>query len=267
MNATILPLPGNEALAARLAVDLPAQRADLEIRHFPDGESYVRIGSPVTGTAVVLVAALDRPDDKLMPLMLVAATARELGARSVGLVAPYLPYLRQDRRFLPGEAVSVREFARLISARLDWVVTVDPHLHRLHGLEAVYSIPACSVTAAGRLAGWIRRHIVNPLLIGPDEESRQWVDGVARDATVPGVVLRKRRLGDMEVELELPDLSSFRGRVPVLVDDIISTGGTLIRATAVLRKAGFEAPYCLRCTECSPATPTPACSRPGSAAS
>ena len=245
MKPAVLPLSGNEALGARLALELGAQRVDATIRHFPDGESSVRLKSPVEGRAVVLAGALDRPDDKLMPLFLAAAAARELGARSVGLVAPYLPYLRQDRRFLAGEAVSVREFADLLSSRLDWIVTVDPHLHRIHRLQEVYRIPAESITAAPRLAHWVRDHVVEPLLIGPDEESRQWVEAVAHLAGAPFVVLRKQRRGDADVSVDLPDLSAYRDRTPVLMDDIISTGATLIEAAAALRRAACESPYCV----------------------
>ena len=245
MRPAVLPLPGNEALAARLALELDAEPVEATIRRFPDGESYVRLDPSVAGRAIVLAAALDRPDDKLMPLLLVAGTARELGARSVGLVAPYLPYLRQDRRFLPGEAVSALGFAELLSSRFDWVVTVDPHLHRIHRLAEVYRIPAESVTAAPRLAHWVRGHVVQPLLIGPDEESRQWVEAAAHIAGAPFVVLRKCRQGDAQVSVEMPDLSPYRYRTPVLVDDIISTGATLIEAAAALRRAGCEAPYCV----------------------
>ena len=245
MRPAVLPLPGNDALGALLALELDAERVETTIRHFPDGESYVRLGTPVGGRAVVIAGALDRPDDKLMPLLLAAVTARELGAHSVGLVAPYLPYLRQDRRFLPGEAVSARAFAALLSSRLDWVVTVDPHLHRIHRLEEVYSIPAESITAMPRLAHWVREHVLEPLLIGPDEESRQWVEAVAHLAGAPFAVLRKERRGDAEVSVELPDLSAYRSRTPVLVDDIVSTGATLIEAAGALRRAAYEAPLCV----------------------
>jgi ribose-phosphate pyrophosphokinase len=245
MKPAVLCLPGNEALGARLALELDAERVAATIRRFPDGESYVRLESSLAGRAVVLAGALDRPDDKLMPLFLAATTARELGARSVGLVAPYLPYLRQDRRFLAGEAVSAAAFADLLSSRLDWIVTVDPHLHRIHRLEEVYRIPAESITAMPRLAHWVREHVVDPLLIGPDEESRQWVEAVGHLAGAPVAVLRKSRRGDTEVSVELPDLSAHRGRTPVLVDDIVSTGATLIEAAGALRRAAHEPPHCV----------------------
>ena len=245
MRPTVLALPGNAALAARLAHELGARLGLLEVRRFPDGESYVRIGSAIAGRAVVLAATLDRPDEKLLPLMLTAATARELGAGSIGLVAPYLPYLRQDRRFRSGEAVSARHFSHLLAEPLDWIVTVDPHLHRLHALTEVYPIPTKSVTAAPRLAAWVRDHVPAPILIGPDEESRQWVARVAAAVGAPWEVFRKRRLGDESVSEELPDLGAHRDRTPVLVDDIISSGTTMIQSARALVRAGFTAPWCV----------------------
>jgi ribose-phosphate pyrophosphokinase len=235
MTPLVFGLPGNEVLARDLCRDLAAQAGTLVVRRFPDGESYVRLATPVADRPVVLAATLDRPDDKLMPLLLAAATARELGAATVGLVAPYLPYLRQDRRFLEGEALSARRFAALLSEALDWVVTVDPHLHRIHDLREIYSIPVRSVTAAPRVAAWIRSQVAAPLLVGPDEESRQWVEPVAAAVGAPFVVLGKRRLGDERVAIELPSIDAHLGRAPVLLDDIVSTGGTLIQATRLLR--------------------------------
>lgn len=244
-RATVLALPGNATLAARLVLELPARMGRLELRRFPDGEAYVRIGSPVAGHPVVLAASLDRPDEKLLALALAAATARELGATAVGLVAPYLPYLRQDRRFQSGEALSAKHFAHLLSGVVDWVVTVDPHLHRVHDLGVLYTVPAESVTAAPRIAEWVREHVAAPVLVGPDEESRPWVSQVADNIGAPMVTLGKQRLGDDEVRIELPDLAPYAGRTPVLVDDIVSTGQTMIEAARGLSKAGFAPPWCV----------------------
>ena len=89
-------------------------------RRFPDGETYLRIDTDCAGKTVILVCTLERPDDKLLPLVFLADAVRELGAARVGLVAPYLAYLRQDRRFLPGEAVTSKTFAGLLSRYVDW---------------------------------------------------------------------------------------------------------------------------------------------------
>jgi ribose-phosphate pyrophosphokinase len=244
-DALIVSLPGSERLGVDLSERLAARRQLVEMRRFPDGESYVRINGQLRDEPLLIVGSLDRPDEKLLPLLLLAATARELGAAEVGLVAAYLPYLRQDRRFRPGEAVSAVHFARLLSGAFDWVVCVEPHLHRLRHLGDVYEVPACAVSAAPLIAAWIRDNIDRPLIIGPDEESRKWVEPAAAAADAPFVVVRKCRVGDFHVEVALPDLAAFRDRTPVVLDDIVSTGGTVEQIVRALVKAGFPSPACI----------------------
>ncbi|CAN7667472.1 ribose-phosphate pyrophosphokinase [Variovorax paradoxus] len=238
-------MPGNEQLAEELAIRLGLERGVATVRRFPDGESYVRIESPVDGRGTIIVCTLDRPDDKLVPLFLLAAALREAGARSVGLVAPYLAYMRQDRRFQPGETISAHHVGAWISQCADWLLTVDPHLHRITDLSQVCSVPAHAVHAAQSMAQWIREHVRDPLLIGPDEESAQWVGAVAQHALAPFVVLRKTRRGDRDVEVPLPDVERWRSRTPVLVDDIVSTARTMIETVGHLRQAGLAAPVCV----------------------
>ena len=245
MTLLMLPLPGNEAAARALAERSGAEIGALTIRRFPDGETYVRLGTETRDRDVALVSSLHRPDDKLLPLAFVAETARELGGRSIGLVAPYLAYLRQDRRFQEGEGVTSRYFARLISGTVDWLVTVDPHLHRLPSLGAVYSIPGRVLHAAPYVSTWIREHVPQAVLIGPDAESAQWVEAVARAAQSPFVVLEKVRRGDREVEVSVPQIAEWRQHTPVLVDDIISTGRTMIETIGHLRRAGLRPPVCI----------------------
>jgi len=233
------------ALADQLATRLGTQAGEIESRRFPDEETYLRFATPVAGCDVILVGSLDRPDPKLARLVFLADAARDLGARQVGLVAPYLGYLRQDTRFRPGEAVTAPSFARLLSSAFDWLVTVDPHLHRYASLEEIYAIPTVTLHAAPVMAQWIVRHIARPLLVGPDRESEQWVAEVARGADAPFVVFDKVRVGDTRVELRAPDLAPWRSRRPVLLDDVVSSGGTMIEALALLAQAGFEETACV----------------------
>jgi len=186
MSPVLFPLPGNERMAAALADGLKGMGGRIDVRRFPDGDSYVRIDTTVSDRTVILVCTLDRPDEKFLQLSLVAATARDLGAAQVGLVCPYLPYMRQDARFRPGEAISSRYFAHLLEVSFDWLVTVDPHLHRIHSLNQLFAIPAAAVHAAPYLADWIRNNVENPLLIGPDSESEQWVGSVVGGCTRAG---------------------------------------------------------------------------------
>jgi ribose-phosphate pyrophosphokinase len=245
MRPLLLAMAGNEPMARSLAGSLEAEVGTLEQRTFPDGESYVRVGSSVTGRDVILVATLDRPDSKCLPLLFAADAARDLGAKRVLLAAPYLGYLRQDRRFQEGEALTSATFAALISGHFNGLVTVDPHLHRYPSLDAVYRVPSKAVTAAPLLAGWIRSNVSAPFLVGPDSESEQWVSAVARGSDAPFVVLSKTRKGDRDVEIALPGVDRYKERTPVIVDDIISTARTMIQTVGVLKEAGMRAPVCL----------------------
>jgi ribose-phosphate pyrophosphokinase len=241
----LFPLPGNERLAAGLAPFLRAEVGALTVRRFPDGESYVRLETAAGGRDVVLVCTLDRPDDKILPLVFVAAAAAELGARRVGLITPYLAYMRQDRRFQEGEGITSAYFARVLSSAVDWIVTVDPHLHRRTTLSEIYSIPTRVVHAAPFVAAWIRAHVERPLLVGPDAESDQWVRAVAEKAEVPHMVLEKVRRGDRDVRVSVPEVERWRDHTPVLIDDIISTARTMIETVAHLRRAGMAPPVCV----------------------
>ncbi len=241
----ILALPGNEALAGALAQSLGCAHAPLHVHRFPDGETLVRIEPAVADRCVVLVCTLDHPDAKALALLFAADAARELGAARVGLVAPYLAYMRQDHRFHPGDAVTSRSFARLLSSSLDFLLTVDPHLHRWHSLDQIYTLRSRVVPAAPAIAAWLREQVERPLLVGPDAESAQWVAEVARLAGAPHLVMAKTRRGDRDVSVVMDAPPDAAGRTPVLVDDIISTGHTLIAAAQALREAGLSAPVCV----------------------
>jgi ribose-phosphate pyrophosphokinase len=240
----VIALPGNEVRADRLAEVMDAERIGLDYRRFPDGESYLRIDADLAGRDVVLAATLDRPDPKIPRLLFAADLVRDLGARRVVLVAPYLPYMRQDRRFHPGEALTSVSFAKRISATFDGLVTVDPHLHRYPTLDAVYTIPGTVVAAAPALAEWIAANVERPLVVGPDEESEQWVRAVAEARGLSWRGMIKQRFGDHEVRITAPDLEGLDRHHPVLVDDILSSGATLADAARVLAEAGLPTPVC-----------------------
>jgi ribose-phosphate pyrophosphokinase len=245
MTRVLLSFPDQVALGRTLAGPLQARHAEVSWRHFPDGESLVRIDPDLHGADVAILASFAPPDAIALPVRFAAETARESGARSIGLVAPYLGYLRQDARFHPGEAVSAPLFARFLEGSFDWVVTVDPHLHRIATLGDLFAIPARNAAAAPAIAAWIRREVADAVVVGPDAESRQWVDDIARRAGVPGIVLAKVRHGDRDVEVSAPDAAAARGRTPVLVDDIVSSGHTMAAAILQLRALGLPPPVVL----------------------
>lgn len=245
MSALFIPMPGNEAAATRIAARTGGTVGAVEIHAFPDGEVRPRLLQEVFGHSVALVCTMDRPNGKFLPLVFTAAAAREQGARKVGLVAPYLGYMRQDKRFQPGEAVTSRTFAALISGAFDWMATVDPHLHRIRAMEEIYSIPALGLHAGPALAGWIKANVHLPFLIGPDEESRQWVADVARQCAAPFAILGKERLGDQTIRTKISPLLLPEDATPVLLDDIVSSGGTMLETIRLIRPLSRQTPIVL----------------------
>jgi len=212
---------------------------------FPDGEHYLRLEEDVRGDTVVIFAQLHQPDQSILPLLFSAGFVRDQGAEKVILVAPYLTYMRQDTQFQPGECVTSRYFASLISQWFDGLITVDPHLHRYHSLDEIYSIPSKVVHADQSIARWIRNNVLNPVIIGPDEESAQWAERVAEMAGCSSTVMTKTRRGDTDVDIHIGNVEQFQESQPVLVDDIISTGRTLIETAVNITDAGLKAPICI----------------------
>ncbi len=218
-----------------LASGLPVQRI---VRHrFPDGELKLTL-PPRLGAEVRILRSLHAPNEKLVELILAARAARELGAREVTLVAPYLAYMRQDSAFKPGEVVSQKVIGRLLADLFDAVVTVDPHLHRIATLsDAVPLARAVALSAAPLIGHFVAMRGRNPMLVGPDAESAQWVHVAATYNGLPWTVCRKTRHGDTEVDVELP-AAEIEGRDVVLIDDVASSGHTLAAAARALKGAG-----------------------------
>ncbi len=216
-----------------------------QIRNFPDGETYLRIQSNVVGRSIVIIAGLNFPNDKLLTLLFAAETLRDLGAKDIGLVAPYLAYMRQDKQFNTGEGITSKYFAALLSKYFNWLVTIDPHLHRWHSLNDIYQIPTLILHAENEIAKWIAQNITHPLLIGPDQESEQWVLRIAQKLNSPFIILNKVRKGDQLVEVSIPEIKRYKDHTPILIDDIISTAKTMIAAVKHLNELHAQPPICI----------------------
>ncbi|HHF7365554.1 TPA: ribose-phosphate diphosphokinase [Legionella bozemanae] len=244
-NPILFSLPGNKELTQALSNKLSIEIGKAEIHTFPDSESYIRINSEVKNKKVFLVCTLDHPNSKILPLIFMARTLKELGANKICLVAPYLAYMRQDKRFHSGEAITSTIFAQLLSSCIDGMITIDPHLHRIHQLSEIYSMPSLlTLHATKNISEWISSHIKNPILIGPDEESKQWVSEIANFSNLSFVIAQKKRLDDKRVAVSLPEIKGIEN-TPVLVDDIISSGVTMFESLKQLRNNGFKNPICI----------------------
>jgi len=225
----LLAFADEGSLAQRLAEELDCPWSLVEMHDFPDGETRLRL-PPVLPNRVVVVRGLQQPNAKLALLLLAAAGARELGARHLSLVSPYLAYMRQDMAFTPGEVVSQRHIGHLLASSFDVLVTVDPHLHRVATLDEI--LPGrrgLALSAAELLGRYVARHVPDALLLAPDEEAGQWVRRAAAAGGLDHAVCHKVRHGDRNVAVSLPD-TDVRGRTVVLLDDVASTGRTLVGA-------------------------------------
>lgn len=229
--------PDSTRFARQLARAAGSTLTHVNVHRFPDGESLVRI-QPPPGDTAVLVRSLHDPNIKLVETLLTADALRRSGARRIILVAPYLPYMRQDTTFHPGEPISQRVIGTLLGHAFDGVLTLEAHLHRIQLLDEVVPCRAQSLSAAPILASWVRRAGSDCLVVGPDEESEPWVRAIGQEARVRWMVGKKKRYGDRRVRIHFPAFPP--STQVVLVDDIASSGGTLAEAARTLRREGVS---------------------------
>lgn len=237
-DGLLLGFPEYREPAVRLARAASLPYAEVDIHTFPDGESRLLLPENMP-PRVAFCRSLDQPNGKILELILAAAGAREQGVEYCTLIAPYFCYMRQDKEFSPGEVVSQRIVGKLIADYFSEVVTVDAHLHRITRLsEAIPASIAMNLKATRPMANFLATRFENPLLVGPDQESEQWVTAIAAYDKLEYVVASKQRFGDKDVLVKLPP-AAYQGRDIVLLDDVASTGKTLEVAA---RELGSRAP-------------------------
>ena len=233
-------------LGNKIAKELRTNHSGLIVDKFPDDELYIRFNSEIKNKEVVLIQSFYRSiSDCIVEVILAALTAKDLGAKKVILAAPYFPYMRQDKRFHKGEAVSQGIIAELIGKYVDEIYILDPHLHRKFSLNQIFKINSVRLTANSLIAGYIERKIKNPLIIGPDEESYKWAKSVAEIIGAESRILKKKRYSSYHVEVKLNKKVDLSNKNVVIVDDIISTGHTIIETAKLLRKLGAKNIYCI----------------------
>ena len=216
-------------------------RVPVRVEHFPDGEIYVRVMNDIKGATVYFIQSMAlQPNNYLMEYLLIMDSLKSLGAEKIVGVIPYLPYARQDARFNVGEALSLEVVARLIEeSGTEGLITIDMHLHRLRDASEVFKIPVVNLSAAPLLARYIMENyeLSDPVVIGPDEEAERWAQEGARAIGVEYDVLEKVRKSATEVVIQ-PKKLDVVGKDVILLDDIISTGGTMVEAVRFLKEAG-----------------------------
>ena len=227
------------ALAERISRELSNAPFGIPFtKRFPDGEIYLRVGGRLEGDDVVVVQST-RSDQDMLELLLLEDAVREAGARRTFVVVPYFGYARQDRRFFPGEPVSARAMCRHVELDADAVITVDLHSSETLDHFTKPAFEASGIPALGRL---LRERPVD-LLVSPDKGGIDRAKRMAQLLDRPWFALEKKRIDSDKVELNLPSLPipELAGKHVVLLDDVISTGGTIVEAARLLKRHGVAA--------------------------
>jgi ribose-phosphate pyrophosphokinase len=227
------------ALAERISRELGNAPFGIPfLKRFPDGELYVRVGGRLEGDDVVVVQST-HTDQDLVELLLLEDAVREAGARRTFVVVPYFGYARQDRRFFPGEPLSARALCRHVELEADAVITVD--LHSPQTL-AQFTKPAFEASGIPALARLMRERPVD-VLVSPDKGGTDRARRMAQLLDRPWFALEKRRIDSEHVELALPAAGTppLAGKHAALIDDVITTGGTIVEAARLLKRHGVGA--------------------------
>ena len=222
----------HQRLGVALAQETGAEFCGVINKRFPDGERYVRVLRNVAGHDVAVVQN-PFPDESIVELLLILEALSESGAKSITTIIPYMGYARQERTFQRGEAISARAIARPVGALSDRVFTVSVHT------DEVLSFFGCPTQDIDGLQEAVRylKGFKPGLVVAPDEGAREWCARAAKELKAPLHVMSKIRVDDRTVETDSGKVKVKRLTV-VILDDIISTGGTIASAARLLKNAG-----------------------------
>lgn len=232
-------------LAKKIALKLKQPYSQLEVTHFPDSEIKLKFKTNLKNETVVLVQSFYKNvNDCIIETLFAGETAKDLGAKKVILAAPYFPYLRQDKRFHPGECISLRTIAKNIDEDFDKVIIIDPHLHREKTLKHIFKINSKKLTANDLIQNYIKNNIKNPVIIGPDWESYKWAQKIAEKIGCDFAIMEKKRYSATKVTVKLNKKINIKKKNLIFIDDMISTGNTLLKAIEAMKKLGAKKVTC-----------------------
>ena len=221
-----------KSVAENLAKRLRQPLLKVSYTRFPDDEFYVRVLDDIAGEDVLIVQTA-YPDHKIVELLLMQDAVHEAGANKIIVALPYFGYSRQDKKFENGEAISARVIAQHISLHADNVITVDPH--KWHVLK-FFTVPAYSCSAVSTIARYLKDKNVD-FVLAPDKGAKERAKEAASFIGCEYDYLEKTRIDGSTVKVT-PKKLDARGKHVAIIDDIISTGGTMANSIIELKKQG-----------------------------
>ena len=224
----------SQDLAYRVSKLTNSELLRTEFKKFPDGELYIRIHGDVKDKDVFLIQTQNNQNDSIVETILMCDALRDEGAKSINLVAPYLAYARQDKKFNDGEPISIRALAKLYSNLCDRVITINPH--EVH-IEAFFDIPFIYGNAVDKLAEYVKDKLNNPVVLSPDKGAIELAKTASEVLDCDYDYLEKTRISPTEIKIAPKNLD-VKDKDVLIVDDIISTGGTMATAIGMLKEQG-----------------------------
>lgn len=225
----------SQKLAAGIAKELDDRLCPLETRRFPDGERYIRIGGDIEKNAVVIQSTGYPQDQNLLELFLIIRTLKSLDVNNIQVIIPYFGYGRQEKRFKSGEAVSAAIIAEILeSMGASEIFSINLHED---GLCNLFNIPAHNISAMPLIAEYIGEMFEDPLIVAPDKGAISFAEEIAQILDCEYDYLEKKRISPKKVETKTKKLD-VKNREAVIIDDIISTGGTIVNASEILIRLG-----------------------------
>jgi ribose-phosphate pyrophosphokinase len=248
----------SQKLAAMISKEMDDELCPVETKKFPDGERYVRIKGEIEKEMTVVQSTAFPQDENIMELLFLINNLKDLGAEEIKVVVPYMGYARQEKRFKTGETISARIIANLIE-KSGATKFYSVNLHEESVLN-FFNIPCKNISAMKPIAEYIKEKTDNPIIVGPDKGALNFAEEIADILNCESTYLQKTRISPEKVETKIVkmrydfntddpefknkkqnvDISTVEGKEAVIIDDIISTGGTIVNAINILKDHGAK---------------------------
>ena len=223
-------------MAFKVAKLLNTKLTRVEYKRFPDNEIYVRVVDEINDDEAVIINTQKNQNDAIVETILLCDALRDEGVKNITLVAPYLAYARQDKKFNPGEAISIRALAKIYSNIVDKLITINPH--ETH-IKEFFTIPFIYGDAIPKLAEYVKDKLENPIVLAPDKGALEFAKTASEILNAEYDYLEKTRLSPTEIQIA-PKTLDAKDRDVLIIDDIISTGGTMATAVKLLKEQGAK---------------------------
>lgn len=234
----LIPGSASKKLAENVAKEAKIEICEIERKQFPDSEIYLRVLTDVKNKDCVVIQSTPS-NDAIVELLILLDLLHDLKAKSIHTVIPYMGYSRQDKRFLSGEAMSTKTILKILKGKSEKITTVNAHFLSKLSQKDYEGIKVENLTAFPLLAEYFKKKLKSPVLVAPDKGALRYVTEAASVLKCNFGYFEKKRISAEKVNMEIKDLN-VSGKDAIILDDIISTGGTMVKTSQLLKEDGAK---------------------------